>query len=185
MSSNSLVELMEKAKSDYYQTHSKNTFFKNSQKLNCAKKLTETFDIEQMIQQTIFRVGNTNKVLFNYSVFKLYAHPNNYERIIEAVIRIYNSILEEYQNFEAHVILEGFTISAAERYKEAIQLFCHKCMRSDTKYSVLTKAMYIYYTPSMIENISMLLRPFIEPTVHDRIVMFSKEESARRLQELS
>jgi len=185
MSSNSLVELMEKAKEKYYQTNSKNTFFKNSQKMNCAKKMNETFDIDQMIQQTIFRVRNTNKVLFNYSVFKLYAHPDNYERIIEAVIRTYNSILEEYPDFEAHVILEGFTISAAERYKEAIQLFCHKCMRSDTKYSILTKAMYIYYTPSMIEHISMLLRPFIEPAVYDRITMISKEESAQRLRELS
>jgi len=185
MSANSLVELMEKAKEEYYQTNSKNTFFKNSQKLNCAKKLNETFDINQMIQQTIFRIGNTNKVLFNYSVFKLYAHPSNYERIIETVIRTYNSILEEYPDFEAHVILEGFTISATERYKEAIQLFYNKCMSSHTKYSILTKAMYIYYTPSMIEQISMLLRPFIEPTVYERIVMFSKEESAQRLQGLS
>lgn len=176
---------MEKYREEYYQNNGKKTFFKNSQKLDCAKGLSQTFNLEEMIRQTVYRISNSNKVFFNYAIFKLYAHPENYDAIVQSVLNVYDEILLDYSDFEAHIMLEGFTISAAERYKGAIQLFCHKCMNSSTKYSKLTKAMFIYYTPSMIENISAMLRPFIDYNVSERIVMYSKAESPTRLRELS
>ena len=184
MSSDSLVNMMEKYREDYYQTNKKNTFFKNNQKLDCAKGMTQTFNINEMIKQTVYRLPGSNKVIFNYPIFKLYAHPDNFEMIIQSVLNVYDEILLDYLTFEAHVILEGFTISAAERYKTAIQMFSNKCMNSSTKYSQLTTAMYIYYTPSMIESISAFLRPFIDTNVYERIIMYSKTESVERIQTL-
>lgn len=184
MSSDSLVNMMEKYRQDYYQTNKKNTFFKSNQKMECAKGMTQTFDLNEMIKRTVYRLGDSNKVVFNYPIFKLYANPDNYNIILESILNVYDEILLTHSTFEAHIILEGFTISAAERYKTVIQLFSNKCMNSSTKYSQLTTGMYVYYTPSMIENISAFLRPFIDTNVYERIIMYSKTESVERIQSL-
>jgi hypothetical protein len=186
MSSESLLESIENYKVNYYQVQGKNSFFfKKTQKLDCAKEISKNFDLDKMINTTIYNIPNTNKIIFNYTVFKLYANPENYNSVVQKVLNVYDLVLENFENFEAHVILEGFTISAAERYKEAIKLFCQKCMNSTTKYATLTTAMHIYYSPSMIESISTLLRPFIDSNVNNKIILHSKAESGELIQALT
>jgi len=184
MSSDSLVEMMEKYQQEYYQSQGKNMFFKKSQKQDCAKGVSQAFPLEDMLQRTIFIIPGKNKLVFDYTVFKLYATSENYEAIIKRVIDLYDVLLSEYSNFEVHIVLEGFTISAAERYKSVIQLFCNKCMTAQTKYTTYITAMYLYYTPSMMESISALLKPFIDPDISQRIVMFSKVESPALFKQL-
>lgn len=184
MSTDSLVNLMEKYKEEYYQEKGKNSFFKKSQKMDCAKEMSKVFQLEEMIQQTIFIIPKTNKIVFNYTIFKLYANDDNYKTIVQKVIELYDEILVKNTKFEAHVILDTFTISAAERYKNAIKLFCEKCMNANTKYTEFMEKMVIYYTPSMIESISSLLRPFIDPSIHSRIVYYSKVESKELLDKI-
>jgi hypothetical protein len=177
MSTDSFIDLLEKCKGDFYQKQGKNTFFKKSQKMDCAKEINKNFSLEDMISNTIYIVPATNKIIFLYPVFKLYATSENYEKIMQKVLNLYDEVLNVFPTYEAHVLLDTFTISAAERYKEAIILFCNKCMDSSPKYTDLLTAMYIYYTPSMIDNISILLRPFINPLVRDRIILYNKSES--------
>jgi len=184
MSCNSLVDEMENYKKKYLQENGKNSFFKKNQKLDCAKELSQSFSLESMIQRTIYNIPNTNRVIFDYTVYKLYAHPDNYNTIINGIIYIYDSVLLSYPTFEIHIILDTFSISAAERYKYAIQTFVNKCMTSNTMYSSLIDKICIYFTPSMIESISTLLRPFIDPSIHNRIVYYSKAESPERLKEI-
>lgn len=181
---NSIIDQMEEFKQNYYSLQGKNMLFKKTQKMDCAKLLSDAIDLSAAIDKTVFRVPNTNKIVFNYNVFKLYANPNNYEQITDAVIRVYDEILKDNAKFEAHVILESFSMSAAERYKDGIRLFCNKCMGVSTKYANLLSNMYIYHTPAMFESISSLLRPFVDPTVTNRIILYSKTDSPALLQAL-
>jgi len=186
MSTKSLLEAIENYKVNYYEVQGKNSFFfKKTQKLDCAKEISQKFDLESMINTTIYRIPETNKIIFNYPVFKLYANPENYDAIVQGVLKVYDSVLNTFDKFEAHVILEGFTISAAERYKDVIKLFCQKCMNSNTNYAISTHAMHIYYTPSMIESISTLFRPFIDPTISERMVLHSKNDSGELIKTLT
>ena len=185
MSSESLVDLMEKYKNHYYQKEVKNTFFKKSQKMDCARKMSEQFDLKDMIANTVYNIPNTNKILFDYNIFKLYANENNYQNVVDSVLALYDEVLKNYEKYEVHVILESFTISAAERYKDVIKLFCNTCMNSTTNnYSQKLNKMYIYYTPSMIDSISTLLKPFVDPIVFNCMVYYSKTESPQLLQKL-
>jgi len=186
MSGESLLEAIENYKVNYYQVQGKNSFFfKKTQKLDCAKEISQKFDLASMINTTIYRIPDTNKIIFNYPVFKLYANPENYEAIVQGVLNVYDEVLKLFSDFEAHIILDGFTISAAERYKEVIKLFCQKCMNSNTNYAIATKEMHIYYTPSMIESISTLFRPFIDPTINERMILHSKSESEELIKKLT
>ena len=184
MATDSIIEQMERFKEDFYNREGKNSFFKKTQKLDCAKKISENFNIQELLQKTVYIIPNTNKIVFDYGVYKLYANPTNYESIVNYVIQNYDVILLKHPTIEANIILDGFTISAAERYKEAIRLFCTKCMNSSTKYSCLIKQMNIYYTPSMIDSISTILKPFVDVNVKERIFLYSKSESPELLKRL-
>jgi|LauGreDrversion4_2_1035121.scaffolds.fasta_scaffold43991_5 hypothetical protein len=177
MSSDSLVEMMEKYQKQYYESQGKNVFFKKSQKKDCAKEIGQAFPLEDMLNRTIFLLPGKNKLVFDYTVFKLFANKDNYDAIIQRVIDSYDVLLSQYPLFEVHIILDGFTVSAAERYKSVIQLFCNKCMSSETRYTQFITGMYLYYTPSMMETISAMLKPFIDPLVSQRIIMYSKADS--------
>ena len=183
-SDDSLLAQMEKFKSDFLYSEGKNSFFKKIQKLDCAKKMSQTFDLQNMIQKTVFIIPGTNKIMFDYTIFKLYACPENYDKIVDYIIVLYDWLLLQYPTFEANIILDSFTISAAERYNGVIQMFCNKCMNAQTKYSSLTEKINIYYTPSMIESISILLKPFIDKDLGERIVLFSKSESPELINHL-
>lgn len=184
MSSDSLVEQMEKYQQKYYQSHSKNILFKKNQKQDCAKDVSKTFPLEDMINRTIFIVPNKNKLVFDYTIFKLFANNDNYDIILQRVIDNYDTLIAQYSNLEVHIILEGFTISAAERYKYIIQQLCNKFYKSQTSYSQFISSMYLYYTPSMIENISALLKPFINTSVVHDITMYLKADSPAHLKKL-
>jgi hypothetical protein len=179
-----LLLKIEKLKHDFLSNEGKHTFFKKSQKMECAQKISQAFDLNEMIRKTIYIVPGSNKFIFDYRVFKLYAHPQNYDAIVNYVISQYDIILLKFDSFETNVILDSFTISAAERYKEAIKLFCNKCMSAETKYSKLINRMNIFYTPSMFESISTLLKPFIDKNVIERIFLFSKTDSHEMLKKL-
>ena len=182
--SDSLVNQMEKYKEDFYQTQGKNTFFKKSQKLDCAKQMSKVFDLSEMIQQTIYLIPGTNNIVFNYPIFKLYGNDDNYDIIIQYIIHLYDLILNQYPVFNIHVILDTFTITAAERYKGAIKKFTDRCMVTNTNYAERLSHMYTYNTPSMIESITNLLKPFLDPLVKEKVIFYGKAESEALLKTL-
>ena len=184
MSSELLVGLMEQYRENYYESEKRNFFFKKSQKIDCAKKMTNAFPIEDMINTTVYIIPDTNKIIFNYTIFKLYANDDIYNLIIQKVLDLYDIILTKNPDFEIHVILDTFTITAAERYKNVIKMFCEKCMNSKMNYTDCLRCMYIYYCPSMIESIAILLKPFIDPKIISRVTYYSKVESPSLLQEI-
>ena len=179
-----ITEQIAKIQNEYYHENGKNTFFKKTQKLDCAEYISNQFDITLLIQQTMFIIPNTNIVFFDYTIFKQYANPNNYEIIVNNVLTLFTQCIDTYGSFEAHIQLSGFTISSTERYKSVIQSFCQKCLNSSTKYCNLLTYMYIYNTPSMIDNITTFLKPFISPVVYGKIIKYNKTESPELLHNL-
>ena len=183
--STNIMDQIEQFKKDFYQTNGKNTFFKKTQKQECANLISQTFDINEMIQKTVYVIPGTNQVFFDYTIFKLYANDSNYEPIVNAITSIYDLVLLQYPNFVIHIDLNTFSVSAADRYKPMIQLFCQKCMNSDTKYSELISHMYLYNTPAMIDTIMTVVKPFVDPNIIGRITKYTKEESAEQFRKLN
>ena len=91
--------------------------FKSSHKLNCATKVTETFDIMELIQKTIYIIPSTNKIFVDYLVYKLYANPSVYHSIVDYTISLFSQCISLYGNFECHIHLKSFTITSAHRYR--------------------------------------------------------------------
>lgn len=190
MSNPEMLELLNKLKADFYdQEGSKNVLFKKSQKLKCAETISKQMDLSTLLSHSAYFLPDKDIVYFDYAVFKLYANDSNYVQIIQYIIQLVDSYIDTHNvPFELHLNLNGFTISAAERYKEGIQLFCESMMYvNQCKNRQLVdhlQKLYIYYTPSVMETIMRLFHNFVDPTIYKRIVFLSKSESPEKIKAL-
>jgi hypothetical protein len=183
-STDNILDEIDKFKNTYYAENTKNIFFKKTQKQDVANQICQQFSVEELIQKTVRLLPNTNRVYIDYPVFKLYATPDNYKHIIEYVIACFNVCIQAYGNFECHINLCSFTMTAAERYKTAIEIFCKDCLKSETRYGRMLSKMYVYHSPGMIERFTAIFLHLIDPHVRDKFVLYTKEESDHRIAEL-
>lgn len=175
-------ENIDDLKAQYYADNTKVSFFgKTQQKFDCAETICSQIPMDQLLQKMAHNIKNTNHLYFSYSVFKLFAHPNNYIEIVDYMLALCNHIVKQNGSFEMHLDFAGFTISGAERYKNIITFFCDVCLQRNTEYTEYMVAMNIYNTPTIMDSISRMLLPLIPVYVRPKIKLYSKKDSAEKL----
>jgi hypothetical protein len=171
--SNTLFEQVNEARDAYYEENGKNKWFKSSQKNDLANHVCNNFDLTRMIQCTAYAIPNTNKLYFSYPLFKTYGSPENCcamsDYIKDTLIPM---LLNSNTNFEMHVNLKGFTVSACQRFFTAIRWL----FEENTELTNRTTRLYIYHTPNVIDQIRKLLYVFIKDIL-ERITHYYKDDS--------
>ena len=177
-----IMTQMQQFQQNYYSQNTRNTFFKKSQKTECAQQLSQTFDLQTLLTRSIFQLQNTHYVYFDYTIFKLYANPNIYDQIVQYILQLLSSIIRVHGKYSIHLNLDSFTISAAERYKNLIQLYNKYCLEgTDFSYTDQLEKLYLYNPPNVLDTIFILLKPFIEPVVVQKVIVIPKKESGDAL----
>ena len=189
MAQSDMHALLNKIQTEFYiNDGGKNTFFKNAQKQKCSEIVNSQFNLYDLLQNTVYIIPGTNKIYLDYPRFKQFANNTNSCEIIDYIIGLLNHCTTQYGPYELHINLKGFSVSAADRYKSHIQLFCGKCYslnnKSTISFAQLLLKMYIYHTPSVIETITKLFSPFIDPEIPKKIVFLSKDSSSELLDSL-
>lgn len=175
-----MLQRIQEIQTGYYSENGKNRFFKNRQKNDIAQQVCTELDYERIIPLTIYVLPNTNKVFFNYPIFKTFGMPDNYgycQYYLQDLIS--SKILCTYSTFEIHINLASFTISAAHRYFEAIK----SLFEETTQMTEQMDSLVVYHTPAVVEQIRTILHPIIRQII-PKIRYFSKKESDVKLQEL-
>lgn len=178
------LEKIQQYQNEYYRTNPKNTFFKKAQKQECAESICNQFSLEDLMNSTFWIVPNKNQLYFDYRTFKVFGNPAVYSEIVENVLRLCQWCVDEYGTFDIHVNISSFTISAAERYKDLIRLFCDECTRRDTCFSELLNEMNFHNTPNSIDQISKMIMPMLPVEVRPKLRLFKKEQSTEILKQL-
>ena len=70
----SLENKINALKEEFYSNNKKNTFFKNKQKLEYAKTVSNNIDLEILLKSTFLTNDKINVILFQYPIFKNYAN---------------------------------------------------------------------------------------------------------------
>jgi len=168
---------IEQIKSGFYENKKKNIFFTSKQKLELANTVSQSMNLEDLVQRTVYIIEGTNSVYVNYVIFKLYANPSNYNFIVNYMLFLLTRCSETHGCFEVHVNLDSFTISACHRYKEVIETYLNECMKHDTMFTERLVRMTLYNVPSVFDNIQKLLAPLIHEEVKKKIDLKNKVES--------
>lgn len=171
-SQQNLQDQIAKVQQQYYTDHSKNRFFKSSQKQDCARQVCEQVDLTQMINMTYFNIPNTPYVYFNYALFKTFATVDIKDQLYTRFCSVIDEVIQKYNYFEMHCNLQGFTVSAAQRYYS----FITSSIDENQAFSDKMTKLVIYHSPSVIEQIVMLLRKSVSQFTN-RAVFYSKNES--------
>lgn len=174
-----VLDQIAKSQQQFYEENSKKRFFKNNQKLQCAKQVANQVDLQQMINLTYFNIPNTNIVYFNYMMFKTYASDDVKDALYTRFCSVISETLAKYGQFEMHCNLQTFTVSAAQRYYSMIT----SSIDENDDFSSKMTALHVYHTPSVIEQIVMVLKKSVGQFAN-RTVFHKKDESDALIQKL-
>jgi hypothetical protein len=186
----SLQEQIESFKNEYYRDNGgkKSSFVlygKSSQKADLAQKVSQEFDIQNLLEQTIFLINDTNKIMIDYTIFKQYANDSNYDIIISHMLTKYDYCINTFGTYSVHINLATFTTTAAERYRRIIELFNRRFVQGvETIYMRQLEMFYVYNPPSMLQMIHNILKPVMSPRISTKTQIIPKTESEEKLAEL-
>jgi len=173
-----LEKEIEKVKDDFYnESGGKNTLFKRQQKFDCAKQVVNKISLEALLMRTCYIVENTNCIHIDYPVLKSYASPETFETISDYIIANFQYVKNNYSELEVMLNFNGFTISAAERYKGLIETFCIKCFQKQTGFSQVVSRFVVYNSPNVIDSIKHIVTPYMEENVKSKLLVIAKKDS--------
>tara|TARA_B100001175_G_C19494174_1_gene634315 strand:- start:1017 stop:1535 length:519 start_codon:yes stop_codon:yes gene_type:complete len=158
----------------YYDNHEKHLVMKQGQKEDIAKEICRNIDINVLLQNSC--IVNDNHVTIIYPIIKMFCHTDNYNYCVEYMISKFRECINNYGSFSCTIDMNTFTISAAQRHKILIELFCKKCL-SDTSnnYSDCLIQLNIENPPSVMEQLYRLFYKFIDPQVKSKIHILQKK----------
>lgn len=172
-----LLSQLDKFKEDYYNTNSKNLFFKKFQKKDIAQKVSNSFNVDDLIKRTVFIIPNSHHIMFDYSVFKHYAHEDNYEQIINYCRKLIYECVQQHQIYVLHANINSLTITSIERHRKFMDIVNEIYMNSNDGLSEFFSQLYLYYPPSVMDSIFTIIRPCIDASILNKLVVVSKKDS--------
>jgi hypothetical protein len=181
-SQDNVLENIAKLQEEYYQNNQKNLFFKKSQKTECANIIANTIDKIMLFNKTLFVIPEKKVIYFNYTMFKTYMTPDLFDEFLDYEYNLTNEWVKSISSYELHLNIQSLSVSAFERYRGFIEKVMIRYPPISPTAVKMSK-LYVYYTPSIIEQIMRFLGPFIQH-LKDKIVFYSKENSEEYLEEL-
>lgn len=186
--STDLLKRVQEFKNDYYSNNSKNIFFKKKQKMDCAKEISQNFQLHELIELFVCCIPNTPNIYLDYNVFKLFANETNYQMIIEKILQRIDECIFTFGHYNIHLNIDSFTVSAGERYYSFIELYVNICLiyseKNNFMYSDKLCIMYIYYPPSVLDILDKLFKKTIEKAVREKFIIIPKKDSKETIDKL-
>lgn len=140
--------------------------------------ISQQIDISLLFNKTLY-VLNKGDIYFDYMMLKTYIHPELFSNFLEYVNKISSEYIEIISQYSLHLNINSLTISAFERYWPLVQQILYNYPVTGTK----MQKTYIYYTPSIAEQILKIISPYIT-NIKNKLVFYSKTESPEKINEL-
>jgi hypothetical protein len=172
MKSDSQVEgQIAKLQETFYIEKPKHRFFKKQQKLECASMVVQNFDLNTLLGSSVYIIPNKSDIYIDYPKLKTFVCPSIYSQIIEYTTRLANTCIDKYDTFSLHVNMKSFSITAAQRYKDIIELFCTKCLQNGSHFQMHLHRIHLYHYPAIIPMLHTLFAQFIDDGARGKLVL--------------
>jgi len=181
---------LEQIKNEFYSENGgKNLFFKNKQKFEIANQICKTFDVKDLLSESMYIIPNKRCIYFNYELVKMFLTQDIGNEIFNHMVDIYDSCIRDYGKLVIHININSLTISAAERYKTLIiaiiQNLEKRSITSNVCYSDYIENITFYNIPSFLHSFILFFKPYVaKDEVFNKITLYKKNESEQKLNEL-
>jgi len=166
-----ITEKIKELQTKYYNKNGSYILFKNAQKIECATEIVNNIPINTLLNDTIYIVETTNQIYIKYEILKSFANPSVYTYIIDHISNLVQISITNHKSFELHINMNTFTITAANRYKELIQMFCEKALQTNSIYHTKLNKIYLYNYPAIIPVLTKLFSSFVDNSARGKVVM--------------
>ena len=170
-SDNNIAQQIQELQSKFYNGTSKNRMFKNDQKLECATMVSDNLNLPTLFSSCIYIIPHQNNIYIDYQILKGFVCPNIYPQIVEYTTNLANQCIDKYQVFSLHINMETFTITAAQRYKYLIELFCNKCFQKGGQFQEQLQYIHLYKYPSIIPMLRKMFSHFIDDSARGKLIL--------------
>lgn len=173
-STDSFMQKISELQELYYSTNSKRSFLKKQQKNDCANHVSNLVGTNHMLNHCIYAFDGY-KVYIDYTVFKTFVCPENYNLVVDYFINVIQSIINTFGKYQLYINLQTFTISALERYRSFILLLSSRCAAEQLEPFI--EIFQIHNSPGFLTTTSNLLSPFMPDTVKKKMTFIHKNDS--------
>ena len=173
-SDDKIARQIEELQSKFYTGTSKNRMFKNNQKLECATMVSDNMNLHTLFSSCIYIIPNQNNIFIDYQKLKSFICPKIYPQIVDYATNLANQCIDKYQLFSLHINMESFTITAAQRYKDLIELFCNKCLQKGSQFQEQLQYIHLYNYPSIIPMLHKMFSHFIDDSARGKLILEQK-----------
>lgn len=172
---NNLSDKLNNLKNDYYKTNTKKFLFKNQQKTDCATNIVKNFDLQALINNTVYNINNSNNIYFDYTLFKQYTYNDIMDNIVTYTINLISDIIHKFGDFHLHINMDTYSVSAHERYKNIFHIFHNSCMKHELAFDNFISSINIYNTPAIITNLIPFFKSLMGENATKRITLYDKK----------
>lgn len=169
----------------YYSQNTKNRIFKKDQKLDCAHYVSKHISIDELIENTLYYVPNTNILIHDYTMYKTYIYPDIYPYFNNHFVNMFQYGIDNFKKVSLYIQSDTFTVSAFERYRDSIQHLIKIVPHGWVQYA---ESITLFNCPSMIENVLnllyMLLDKETKTNLKSKLTILSKQDSTHMTQYL-
>jgi hypothetical protein len=170
---------------EFYSQSGKNMFFKKQQKYDCAAQVGAQIPLELLLRRTCWVLPDEiNTVYIDYPIMKTYAVPELFDAIVEHIMNVCDYVKHRTGKITVALNFDGFTVSAAERYRDIISKFSEKCLERNTQYALILQELRVLNAPAAIEHIRAIVKTLILSDIHSRIRPFNKRDSAEQMRQI-
>lgn len=163
-----LTQQLDELKNGFYDTNKKAVFSKNSQKAQLATHIVSNIELQVLLQATF--KSHENEIYINYPLFKQFAHKDIYAQIIDYLRQLIENVLKRHIEYHCHVDVTGFSVSAAQRYNDIIEMFNGMCQNND-RFVTRLVSMHLYHLPNNMKNIYSFLHSIMDRRVIDKVII--------------
>jgi hypothetical protein len=179
-----ITQKIKEVQDEYYGEVGKNTIFKKKQKLDCAEKVTQHIELDELLHYSMYIIPNTNRIFVDYTVLKTYLCPDVYGSFIIKFMDLIDVCVSRYGSYEFYFNLDGLTVSAFERYQDIFPLFYDLSEKKGKCFSDNMDKCVMINSPSVTDILMKLFKPFMDIKVKNTICHYNKKETPDKLAEI-
>ena len=165
MDSENLEDKIQAYKDLYFMNNKKNKIFKSTQKLDCAKEISNHFPIEKLLQSSVYIIPNSNCIYIDYPKVKHFLCPDIYDLACKYFYNLHQEILKTHTHFNIRGDLKSITMTAVHRHTDIIKYACSTYLGSN-ELSKKIELIQIYNSPSIVRAILNMFSTLIS---HDTV----------------
>jgi len=180
----SLENKINALKDEFYNNNKKKRIFKNKQKLEYAKTVSNNIDLEILLKNTFLTSDKINVILFQYPIFKNYANYDNIMEILNYFVNLVNDKISRFNEYRLFVNLDTYSATAHERFKDMYTMLFEIDNENSVIFNDKLHSIIIFNSPHILSSLNSFFSGFVTNDVIEKVSLVTKKDTEDRVEKL-